>query len=65
MKTMYSQNEATTQFQPVNPHRIEEHGVSIRDYVDLLIEGKKNHFVNVGIGFTDHINLFDSCPTHL
>ncbi len=41
MKTMYSQNEATTQFQPVNPHRIEEHGVSIRDYVDLLIEGKK------------------------
>jgi tyrosine-protein kinase Etk/Wzc len=38
---MYSQNEATTQFQPVNPSRIEEHGVSIRDYVDLLIEGKK------------------------
>ncbi|MEY3288814.1 MAG: hypothetical protein RLZZ419_1056 [Pseudomonadota bacterium] len=38
---MYSQNEATTQFQPVNPHRIQEHGVSIRDYVDLLIEGKK------------------------
>ena len=41
MKTMYSQNEATTQFQPLNPSRIEEHGVSIRDYVDLLIEGKK------------------------
>ena len=34
---MYSQNEAIT----LNPSRIEEHGVSIRDYVDLLIEGKK------------------------
>lgn len=38
---MYSQNEATTLFPPINPSRIEEHGVSIRDYVDLLIEGKK------------------------
>jgi len=38
---MYSQNEATLQLPPLNPSRIEEHGVSIRDYVDLLIEGKK------------------------
>ena len=38
---MYSQNEATPLFPPLNPSRIEEHGVSIRDYVDLLIEGKK------------------------
>ena len=34
---MYSQNEAIA----LNPSRIEEHGTSIRDYVDLLIEGKK------------------------
>jgi tyrosine-protein kinase Etk/Wzc len=38
---MYSQNEATNSFPPLNPSRIEEHGVSIRDYVDLLIEGRK------------------------
>ncbi|MGZ5575631.1 MAG: polysaccharide biosynthesis tyrosine autokinase [Methylobacter sp.] len=38
---MYSQNEATIQLPPLNPSRIEEQGVSIRDYVDLLIEGKK------------------------
>ncbi len=38
---MYSQNEATIQLPPLNPSRIEEHGVSIRDYVDLLIEGRK------------------------
>ena len=38
---MYSQNEATLLFPPLNPSRIEEQGVSIRDYVDLLIEGKK------------------------
>ena len=39
--TMYSQNEATTVFPPLNAARVEEQGVSIRDYVDLLIEGKK------------------------
>ncbi|HEY8098005.1 MAG TPA: polysaccharide biosynthesis tyrosine autokinase [Methylobacter sp.] len=38
---MYSQNEATLQLPPLNPSRIEEQGVSIRDYVDLLIEGRK------------------------
>ncbi len=34
---MYPQNEAIT----VIPSRIEEHSISIRDYVDLLFEGKK------------------------
>ena len=39
---MYSQNEATIQLPPpLSPSRIEEQGVSIRDYVDLLIEGRK------------------------
>lgn len=38
---MYSQNEATIQLPPMNPSRIEEHGVSIRDTIDLLIEGRK------------------------
>jgi tyrosine-protein kinase Etk/Wzc len=38
---MYSQNEATIQLPPPNLSRVEEQGVSIRDYVDLLIEGKK------------------------
>ncbi|MDD5267064.1 MAG: polysaccharide biosynthesis tyrosine autokinase [Methylococcales bacterium] len=38
---MYTQNEATIVLPPLNPSRIEEHGVSIRDYVDLLIEGRK------------------------
>ena len=38
---MYSQNEATIQLPPMNSSRIEEHGVSIRDYVDLLLEGRK------------------------
>lgn len=38
---MYSQNEATLQLPPLNPSRIEEQGVSIRDYIDLLIEGRK------------------------
>ncbi|QPK65536.1 polysaccharide biosynthesis tyrosine autokinase [Methylomonas sp. LL1] len=38
---MYSQNEATPVFTPINQARIEEQGVSIRDYVDLLIEGRK------------------------
>ena len=37
---MYSQNEATL-LPPLNPSRIEEYGVSIRDYVDLLLEGRK------------------------
>jgi tyrosine-protein kinase Etk/Wzc len=34
---MYPQNEAIK----VMPSRIEEHSISIRDYVDLLFEGKK------------------------
>ena len=38
---MYSQNEATALFPPLSPSRIEEQGVSIRDFFDLLIEGKK------------------------
>lgn len=38
---MYSQNEATIQLPPPNQSRIEEHGVSIRDTIDLLIEGRK------------------------
>ena len=38
---MYSQNEASPLFPPLNPSRIEEHGVSIRDTIDLLIEGRK------------------------
>jgi|WetSurSiteA1Bulk_404760.scaffolds.fasta_scaffold00001_7 tyrosine-protein kinase Etk/Wzc len=38
---MYSQNEDTPLLPPPNPFWIEERGVSIRDYVDLLIEGKK------------------------
>jgi tyrosine-protein kinase Etk/Wzc len=44
---MYSQNEVTTLFPPINPSRIEEHGVSIRDYADLLIEGKKTILVTL------------------
>ena len=38
---MYSQNEATSLFPPLNPSRIEEQGVSIRDTIDLLLEGRK------------------------
>jgi len=38
---MYSQNEATPLFPPLNAPRIQEQGVSIRDYVDLLLEGRK------------------------
>jgi tyrosine-protein kinase Etk/Wzc len=38
---MYSQNEATTLLPPLNASRIQEQGVSIRDYVDLLLEGRK------------------------
>ncbi len=38
---MYSQNEAIVQLPPLNPSRIEEQGVSIRDYVDMLFEGRK------------------------
>lgn len=37
---MYSQNEATL-LPPLIPSRIEEQGVSIRDFVDLLIEGRR------------------------
>jgi len=39
MKDLYSQPEATPAMSP-NPGLI-EHGVSIRDYVDLLVAGKK------------------------
>jgi len=38
---MYSQNEATTVLPPPHTSRLLEQGVSIRDYVDLLLEGKK------------------------
>ena len=41
MKNLYSQHEAIAQLPPLNPSRIEEQGVSIRDTVDLLIEGRK------------------------
>ena len=41
MKNLYSQHEAIAQLPPLNPSRIEEQGVSIRDMVDLLIEGRK------------------------
>ncbi|MFI3186702.1 MAG: polysaccharide biosynthesis tyrosine autokinase [Methylococcaceae bacterium] len=38
---MYTQNEATRVLPPLNPSRIEEQGVSIRDTIDLLFEGRK------------------------
>lgn len=38
---MHPRNEATPALPPLNMSRIEEQGVSIRDYVDLLIESKK------------------------
>lgn len=38
---MYSQNESTTLLPPLNMSRIQEQSVSIRDYVDLLFEGRK------------------------
>ncbi|MGZ8159184.1 MAG: polysaccharide biosynthesis tyrosine autokinase [Methylobacter sp.] len=38
---MYSQNEATTTLPPLNTSRILEQGVSIRDIIDLLLEGRK------------------------
>lgn len=41
MKAMYPQNEATPVMPPLNNPMLQEQGVSIRDYVDLLIEGKK------------------------
>ena len=41
MKTMYPQNEAIPVMPPSNPAMMQEHSVSIRDYVDLLVEGKK------------------------
>ena len=44
---MYSQNEATPLFPPMNPSRIPEQGVSIRDYIDLLIEGRKTILLTV------------------
>ena len=42
---MYAQKEAIPVLQPLNQVRIEEQGVSIRDYVDLLIEGRKTIFI--------------------
>ncbi|MDO8939753.1 MAG: polysaccharide biosynthesis tyrosine autokinase [Methylicorpusculum sp.] len=38
---MYYKNQASTELPPLNASRLEEQGVSIRDYVDLLLEGKK------------------------
>ncbi|MGZ4999415.1 MAG: polysaccharide biosynthesis tyrosine autokinase [Methylomonas sp.] len=38
---MYSHNEATPVLTPMNPGMMQEQGVSIRDYLDLLIEGRK------------------------
>jgi tyrosine-protein kinase Etk/Wzc len=38
---MYSQNEAITVLPPIKPSLIKEQGVSIRDTVDRLIEGRK------------------------
>ncbi len=38
---MYSENESTPLFPPINTCRLEELGVSIRDYVDLLLENRK------------------------
>ncbi len=38
---MYSHNEATPVITPLNPAMMQEQGVSIRDYLDLLIEGRK------------------------
>ena len=46
---MYPQNEATPIVTPVNPPLIQEHGVSIRDYVDLLIEGRKTIFFTMAV----------------
>ena len=42
---MQAKIEATPVFSPLNQSRLEEQGVSIRDYVDLLIEGKKTIFI--------------------
>jgi tyrosine-protein kinase Etk/Wzc len=44
---MYSHNEAIPVLQPLNQARIEEQGISIRDYVDLLIEGRKTIFISL------------------
>jgi len=51
---MYSQNESTPLFPPLNPSRIEELGVSIRDYVDLLLENRKTILLTllVALGVT-------------
>ena len=38
---MFPQNEAIPILEPLHASRIEENGFSIRDYVDLLLEGKK------------------------
>ncbi|MGZ8227431.1 MAG: polysaccharide biosynthesis tyrosine autokinase [Methylococcaceae bacterium] len=46
MKDMYLQNEANT-IPPLNPSRIVENGVSIRDYVDLLFEGRKTILITL------------------
>ncbi len=62
---MYSQNEATLQLPPLNPSRIEEQGVSIRDYVDLLIEGRKIILIDVAVGAAGDGGLFGAGATHL
>lgn len=41
VKSMYPPNEATPVLPLPNPNRLQEQSVSIRDYVDLLIEGRK------------------------
>ncbi|MGR8999629.1 MAG: polysaccharide biosynthesis tyrosine autokinase [Gammaproteobacteria bacterium] len=38
---MYSQNETSSQFPPLNPSRKEDHDINLRDSIDLLIEGRK------------------------
>lgn len=41
---MYHNHQHGSELPPINPFRLEEHGVSIRDYVDLLVEGRKTVF---------------------
>ncbi len=44
---MYSHNQATPVLAQMNPSLIEAQSVSIRDYVDLLIEGRKTIFTTL------------------
>jgi len=46
---MDPQNKATPLVTPVNSLLIQEHGVSIRDYVDLLIEGRKTILLTMAV----------------